>query len=145
MPARSASGSRARRSPRTPRRKPGIGSASRSVIVSGSAGSAPCITSSSSAQSSTLRAIGPGVSSVPLSGSTPYVDIRPIVVFSPVIPHHAAGMRTDPPVSVPIAHGAIRAPTATPEPEDDPPGARCTFLSQGLRGVPMCWFVPQPP
>jgi hypothetical protein len=33
------------------------------------------------------------------------------VVFSPVIPFHAAGMGTDPPVSAPIAQGAIRAAT----------------------------------
>jgi hypothetical protein len=62
------------------------------------------------------RVIGPGVSSVGLSGRTPNVLIRPIVVFSPVTPFHAAGMRTDPPVSVPIAQGATRAATATPEP-----------------------------
>ena len=62
--------------------------------------------------------------------------IRPMVVFSPVTPFHAAGMRTDPPVSVPIAQGAIRAATATPEPEDEPPGVRCVLSSQGFQGVP---------
>src|SRR6516164_6692597 len=39
-----------------------------------------------------------------------------MVVFSPVIPHQAAGMRTEPPVSVPRAQGTIRAATATAEP-----------------------------
>ena len=91
------------------------------------------------------RVIGPGVSSVGLSGRTPNVLIRPMVVFSPVMPFHAAGMRTEPPVSVPIAQGAIRAATATPEPEDEPPGARCVLSSQGFHGVPRCWLVPQPP
>ena len=38
--------------------------------------------------------------------------MRPMVVFSPVIPHQAAGMRTEPPVSVPKAQGTIRAATA---------------------------------
>ena len=54
-------------------------------------------------------------------------------------------MRTEPPVSVPIAHGTRRAATETPEPLLEPPGARCTSASHGLRGVPMCWLVPQPP
>ena len=91
------------------------------------------------------RVIGPGVSSVGLRGRTPNVLIRPIVVFNPVMPFQAAGMRTDPPVSVPIAQGAIRAATATPEPDEEPPGARCVPSSQGFHGVPRCWLVPQPP
>ena len=61
------------------------------------------------------------------------------------MPHHAAGRRTEPPVSVPMAAGARPAATATPEPLDDPPGVRCTAGSHGLRGVPMCVLVPQPP
>ena len=100
---------------------------------------------SNSAASSTSRVIGPGVSSVWLSGSTPKVLMRPIVVFRPVIPFQAAGTRTDPPVSVPIAHGARRAATATPEPEDEPPGARCVEESHGFHGVPRCWLVPHAP
>src|SRR5438445_11096202 len=61
------------------------------------------------------------------------------------MPHQAAGMRTDPPVSVPIATGARPAATATPDPLDEPPGVRCTFRSHGLRGAPMCVLVPQLP
>src|SRR5437773_4489860 len=89
--------------------------------------------------------MGPGVSSVVESGSTPKVLMRPTVTFRPTMPHHEAGSRTDPPVSVPIAAGASPAATATPEPLDEPPGVRCTFGSHGLRGVPMWVFVPQPP
>ena len=44
------------------------------------------------------------------------------VVFNPVVPHNEAGMRTDPPVSVPRATGTIPAATATPEPLLEPPG-----------------------
>ena len=62
---------------------------------------------------------------------------RPTVVLSPVIPHHDAGKRTEPPVSVPIAHGAIALATATPEPLLDPPGVRGTVASHGFHGVPM--------
>src|SRR3989442_14847751 len=97
------------------------------------------------AASSTERASGPGVSSVELSGRTPYVLIRPAVTLSPTVPFHAAGILTEPPVSVPIATGASPAATATPEPLDEPPGGRCTATSQGLRGAPMCVFVPQLP
>ena len=35
--------------------------------------------------------------------------------------------------------------TATPEPEDEPPGVRCVLASHGFQGVPRCWLVPQPP
>ena len=71
--------------------------------------------------------------------------IRPMVVLSPTTPHHAAGSRTEPPVSVPIAQGARPAATATPDPALDPPGVRCTARSHGFQGVPNCWLVPQPP
>ena len=85
------------------------------------------------------------MSSVLESGSTPWVLMRPTVVLRPTMPHHAAGRRTEPPVSVPMAAGARPAATATPEPLDDPPGVRCTAGSHGLRGVPMCVLVPQLP
>src|SRR5215469_6188966 len=75
----------------------------------------------------------------------PWVLTRPIVVLSPVKPHQDAGSRTEPPVSVPIAHGANPTATATPEPLLDPPGVRGTAGSQGFHGVPRCWLVPQPP
>src|SRR5215469_17682357 len=75
----------------------------------------------------------------------PWVLTRPIVVLSPVRPHQDAGNRTEPPVSVPIAHGAKPAATATAEPLLDPPGVRATSVSHGFHGVPRCWLVPQPP
>src|SRR5215469_17916868 len=75
----------------------------------------------------------------------PWVLTRPIVVLRPVRPHHDAGNRTEPPVSVPIAHGAKPAATATPEPLLDPPGVRAILGSHGFHGVPRCWLVPQPP
>ncbi len=54
------------------------------------------------------------------------------------MPHHAAGRRTEPPVSVPMAQGASRAATATPEPLLEPPGVRGTSRSHGFHGVPIC-------
>ena len=71
--------------------------------------------------------------------------IRPAVTFKPTMPHQAAGSRTEPPVSVPMATGARPAATATPEPLDEPPGVRCTARSHGFLGVPRCVLVPQLP
>ena len=67
-------------------------------------------------------------------------EIRPYAVFSPVIPQQAAGMRTDPPVSVPKATSASPVATATADPDDDPPGSRRG--SRGFTGVPDQWFTP---
>ena len=44
--------------------------------------------------------------------------------FIPTIPHSAAGWRIEPPVSVPIDHGAVPAATAAAEPPEEPPGTR---------------------
>ena len=40
----------------------------------------------------------------------------------PVMPHNDAGLRIEPPVSVPSAAGTRPAASATPEPLDEPPG-----------------------
>ena len=47
------------------------------------------------------------------------------------MPQAVAGLRTDPPVSVPIAMGTSPAATAAPDPEEEPPGYRFRF--HGLR------------
>ena len=111
----------------------------------GSSGSAPAITSSKMAPSRTLRARGPTVSWVGHSSIRPCRLISPCVVFSPTRPHSPAGMRTEPPVSVPMAAQARPAATATADPLLDPPGIRCVCMSQGFQGVPMTSFVPHPP
>ena len=66
-----------------------------------------------------------------LRGTTPAVLTRPTVVFSPTVPLRAAGMRTEPPVSVPMAMGAIPEATATPEPLLEPPGTQWVCPFQG--------------
>ena len=48
-----------------------------------------------------MRAIGPTVSKLGASGQTPSSGMRPQVVFRPAVPQQAAGMRTEPPVSLP--------------------------------------------
>src|SRR6187399_3603275 len=47
------------------------------------------------------------------------------------MPQHVAGLRTEPPVSVPSAAGTKPAASAAPEPLDEPPGCRSQF--HGLR------------
>src|SRR5262247_2617126 len=60
--------------------------------------------------------------------------MRPYVALSPKTPQNAAGLRMEPPPSVPTASGARPAATAAPAPPDDPPGVRSRF--HGLRVRP---------
>src|SRR3954470_18962908 len=100
----------------------------------GSSESAPAIRPSSSAQSSTVRASGPTVSSDCDSGIAPARLTRPTVVFNPVTPQKGAGIRIEPPVSEPSAANVNRAATAEPEPDDDPPVTQSKL--QGLHTAP---------
>ena len=54
------------------------------------------------------------------------------------MPHNAAGWRIDPPVSVPMAHGARPAATAAALPPEEPPGTR--EVSHGLSTGPNAEF-----
>ena len=58
--------------------------------------------------------------------------MRPNVTFSPTRPLKAQGMRTEPPVSLPMPAGASRAATATPVPLDEPPGVRWVCEVPGI-------------
>ena len=69
--------------------------------------------------------------------------IRPMVVLSPTTPHHAAGSRTEPPVSVPIAQGARSAATAT-RIRAGPPGVMHREVPR-IPGGPELLVGPQPP
>jgi hypothetical protein len=60
--------------------------------------------------------------------------IRPNVDFNPIRPVKPAGMRMDPPPSLPEARGRRPPATAAAEPPEEPPGVRCG--SQGLCVVP---------
>ena len=75
----------------------------------------------------------------------PSVGRQDLLVFKPVRPQNAAGKRTEPPVSVPVAQTLSPAATATPDPADDPPGTRGWPKSHGFKGVPIRWLVPHPP
>src|SRR5690625_99212 len=76
------------------------------------------------------------LSSFGSSGKTPSVGQIPLLILSENIPLNAAGTRTEPPVSVPIAKAHKPAATATAEPELEPPGIRCISGSCGFLGVP---------
>ena len=89
------------------------------------------------AASSTFLVSGPQWSNDQLSGTTPYRLTRPYVGLSPTTPSTEAGMRIEPPVSVPIAARQELAATAAPEPALEPPGVRSR--SQGLRVGGMFW------
>ena len=62
--------------------------------------------------------------------------------LKPTMPQSAAGMRVEPPVSLPIAISHMPSATATAPPDDEPPGTR--VRSAGLPGVPKCGLAPMP-
>src|SRR5207302_6695520 len=88
------------------------------------------------AASSTVRVIGPVLSSSQDSARTPALLTRPYVGFRPTQPHSDAGIRMLPPVSVPVVAAARPAAIAAPEPPLDPPGIASTF--HGLCVAPKC-------
>lgn len=64
------------------------------------------------------------------------------MVLRPASPFQAAGMRTEPPVSVPAPAAARPSATATAVPELDPPGARPGSIALG--GVAVTGLTPRP-
>ena len=77
-----------------------------------------------------MRANGPAWSSEDANAIIPKRLTLPYVGLRPTIPQSAAGWRIEPPVSVPIDHGARPAATAAALPPDDPPGT--LLRSHGL-------------
>src|SRR3954452_1276275 len=68
-------------------------------------------------------------------GTSGAIEIRPRLGLSPTRPQQAAGMRIEPPPSLPCAIGTIPAATAAADPPLDPPGVR--EPSHGLRVGPV--------
>ena len=60
----------------------------------------------------------------------------------PATPQNEAGIRIEPPPSVPIASGTSPAATAAAEPPDEPPGTRP--VSQGFEVRPYSAFSLMP-
>src|SRR5947199_7729449 len=86
----------------------------------------------------TVRAIGPTWSKLGASGKHPSVGTSPKVGLKPTIPQHAAGIRMEPPESVPRAASASPAASAAAEPPLEPPAIRPG--ATGLGTVPKCGF-----
>ena len=101
---------------------------------SGSRGSGPASADSSSATSSTVRAIGPSTGSGFHGSPGPASGITPGEGRRPTSPQNAAGLRTLAPRSDPSANGSIPDATAAAAPPLDPPGVR--DRSHGLRVAP---------
>ncbi len=98
-----------------------------------SPGSGPARMSSSSAVSRTVRVRTPSCRRKlsPASGAS---EMRPREGFRPTRPQQAAGIRSEPPPSLPCASGTMPAATAAADPPDEPPGVRSR--SHGLRAGP---------
>eukprot|EP00955_Chlamydomonas_euryale_P084921 364027-Chlamydomonas_euryale.AAC.13 len=90
--------------------------------------------------------MGPYVATVQSISTPPAPDTRPAVGLRPTTPQNAAGMRIEPPPSVPTAIGHSPAATAAAEPDDEPPVYACTPRpTHGLTGVPVRTFRPVTP
>src|SRR5438105_14092729 len=101
---------------------------------SGSAGLSPLMASSSSARSSTLRAIGPWTPRLRSIAAAGVCATRPILGRRPTMPQKLAGLRSEPPISEPCASHAVPVASATAAPPEEPAAER--DVSQGLRVGP---------
>src|SRR2546421_108254 len=106
--------------------------------VSSAAAKPGALTSSSATHSSTVRAIGPTWSKLGASGKQPSIETSPYVGLKPTTPQQAAGMRIEPPESVPRAASTSPVASAAAEPPDDPPAIRPG--ATGFGTVPKCGF-----
>src|SRR5215475_8761200 len=88
------------------------------------------ITLNTSAQSSTVRQIGPRRSWVQESVMAPYRLTRPNVGRSPLQPHRVDGLRIEPLVSVPMPNATQPAAVADDGPAEEPLDP--SFRSHGL-------------
>src|SRR4051794_41753884 len=91
----------------------------------------PAIASSSAAASRTVRASGPCTDRPLISALSGAVETRPRLVLMPNNPLTLAGMRIEPPPSLPGAAGRRPAATAAPAPPLEPPADR--LRSHGVR------------
>src|ERR1700677_627397 len=100
----------------------------------GSAGCSPLIASSSSARSSTLRAIGPWTVRLRSIFAAGLCATRPMLGRMPTTPQKLAGLRSEPPMSEPWTSHAIPEARAAAAPPEEP--AADSDRSQGVRLAP---------
>ncbi len=99
-----------------------------------SPGSRPA-SSASTARASRTDLVSTPVCEIPYSDSPAGAPLMvPRLTLSATSPQCAAGLRSEPPPSVPWASAVMPAATAAAEPPEDPPADRLT--SQGLRVSP---------
>ena len=67
------------------------------------------------------------------------IGTRPWLGLWPNAPHHAAGMRTEPPPSLAVTNGSTPPTKAAAAPPDEPPGLRSKL--HGLRVMPCSRFL----
>src|SRR2546421_11468768 len=89
-------------------------------MVEASAGSGPLSAARTKAQSSTVRQIGPILSSDQQSAIAPRRETRPNVGRRPVTPHAVQGETIEPYVSVPTPKATIPAAVAAAGPAGEP-------------------------
>src|SRR6476660_1764293 len=100
-----------------------VSSALLRTAVATSPASAPART----AQSATVRAKTPNVSSVGLKRCTPANGSTSLPGLNPTTPQYAAGRIIEPLVCVPIAAGTCPSATAAADPDEEPPGVHAAF------------------
>src|SRR5262249_56251758 len=103
----------------------------------------PAIESSSSARSSTVRAIGPLADRLRSILPTGVRATRPMLGRMPTMPQKLAGLRSEPPKSLPWASQAMPVASATAAPPDDPAAERDS--RHGLPLPPTTPFTLLPP
>ena len=94
------------------------GSSSREI---GTRGSGPAMADSCSATSATVRPIGPCTDTCDQPIAAGHVGTRPGVGRRPTTLQNAAGLRSEPPMSLPSASGTNPAASAAAAPPEDPP------------------------
>src|SRR5471032_1760698 len=105
-----------------------------SLISVGDSPEGPAITLKSSAASATVRAIGPSTPSVDQPFKSGALGTRPGEGRSPTTLFHAAGLRSDPPMSLPQAKGFMPQASDAAAPPLLPPAD--FDRSHGLRVTP---------
>ena len=83
--------------------------------------------------STTQRPISPTLDRLGVWFALPSVDSPPILGMKPTTPQWHAGLRIEPPLSVPMFTGVMPSAQATPAPVDEPPAVR--EGSQGLSAI----------
>src|SRR6516225_6321946 len=105
-----------------------------SSIESGERASGPAMALRTKARSATERPRHPDVLRVDHANAALGSGTRPTVGRNPTTLQNAAGLRSDPPVSLPSATGTSPQASATAAPPEDPP--HVFVRSQGLRVAP---------